>query len=93
MFISFSKCPPPQITDRCWGGTDAWLAIPRAGSHTEATERSPMDDVSSQLWHMSASQKHLSLKTKLNSVILVRERTMPTERPPLVGEVSANFCG
>ena len=31
--------------------------------------------------------------TKLNSVALVRERTIPTERPPLVGEVSANFCG
>jgi hypothetical protein len=24
---------------------------------------------------------------------LVRERTIPTERPPLVGEVSANFWG
>ena len=24
---------------------------------------------------------------------LVRERTIPTERPPPVGEVSANFCG
>ena len=29
---------------------------------------------------------------KLNSVALVRERTIPTERPPPVGEVSANFC-
>jgi hypothetical protein len=28
-----------------------------------------------------------------DSVALVRERTIPTERPPLVGEVSANFCG
>jgi hypothetical protein len=28
-----------------------------------------------------------------NSVVLVRERTIPTERPPLVGDVSANFCG
>jgi hypothetical protein len=28
-----------------------------------------------------------------NSVALVRERTTPTERPPLVGEVSANFYG
>jgi hypothetical protein len=28
-----------------------------------------------------------------NSVALVRERTVPTERPPLVGEVSGNFCG
>jgi hypothetical protein len=30
---------------------------------------------------------------KLNSVALVRKRTIPTERPPLVGEVSANLCG
>jgi hypothetical protein len=26
-------------------------------------------------------------------VAWVRERTIPTERPPLVGEVRANFCG
>jgi hypothetical protein len=32
-------------------------------------------------------------KKKLNSVALVRKRTIPTERPPLVGEVSANLCG
>ena len=30
---------------------------------------------------------------KLNPVALVRKRTIPTERPPPVGEVSANFCG
>jgi hypothetical protein len=28
-----------------------------------------------------------------NSMALVRQRTIPTERPPLVGEVSGNFCG
>jgi hypothetical protein len=28
-----------------------------------------------------------------NSVFLVRERTIATERPPLEGKVSANFCG
>jgi hypothetical protein len=27
-----------------------------------------------------------------NFVALVRERTVPTGRPPLVGQVSANFC-
>jgi hypothetical protein len=27
-----------------------------------------------------------------NSVALVLERTIPTERQPLVGEVSANLC-
>jgi hypothetical protein len=32
--------------------------------------------------------------TKTNSVVWVRERTIPTERPQHVGEVSANFfCG
>jgi len=35
----------------------------------------------------------LGTKLKLNSVALFRERTIPTERPPPVGEVSANFCG
>jgi hypothetical protein len=34
------------------------------------------------------------IKIKLtNSVALVRERNLPNEQPPLVGEVSANFCG
>jgi hypothetical protein len=28
---------------------------------------------------------------KLNSMALVRKQTIPTERPPLVGEVSANL--
>jgi hypothetical protein len=28
-----------------------------------------------------------------NSMVWVRERTIPTERPPLVGEMIANFCG
>jgi hypothetical protein len=28
-----------------------------------------------------------------NSVALVRKRTIPTERPLFVGEVSTNFCG
>jgi hypothetical protein len=30
---------------------------------------------------------------KKTSVASIRERTIPTERPPLVGEVSVNFCG
>jgi hypothetical protein len=33
------------------------------------------------------------LKLKLNSMAWVRERTIPTERPPLVSDVSANFWG
>jgi hypothetical protein len=35
-----------------------------------------------------------SIKNKqTNSRALVRQRTIPTEQPPLVGEVSANFRG
>jgi hypothetical protein len=30
---------------------------------------------------------------KLNPVALVREQTIPTERSPVVSEVSANFFG
>jgi hypothetical protein len=30
---------------------------------------------------------------KKNSMVLVRERTIPTERQPLVGKVSANVFG
>jgi hypothetical protein len=33
----------------------------------------------------------LNMELLTNSVALVRERTIPTERPPLVGEVIANF--
>jgi hypothetical protein len=33
----------------------------------------------------------LNLVLKKNSVVLVRMRTIPTERPQPVGEVSANF--
>jgi hypothetical protein len=37
--------------------------------------------------------KYLGKILRFNSVALVRDRTIPTERPPPVGEVSANFCG
>ena len=47
--------------------------------------RAPEDD--------ELTLKHVGAINKENSVALVRERTIPTERPPPVGEVSANFCG
>jgi hypothetical protein len=46
--------------------------------------------------YMAKTKMVMPLKmfsTITNSVALVRERTTPTQRPPLVGEVSANFCG
>jgi hypothetical protein len=47
------------------------------------------DDVGSKL----SANRWNNLVSITNSVVLVRERTIPTERPPLVGEVSANVCG
>jgi hypothetical protein len=35
----------------------------------------------------------LKTKTKLNSMVWVREGTIPTDRLPLVGEAIANLCG
>jgi len=42
---------------------------------------------------MSHYHTQLTIPIKKNSVSLVRERTIPTERPPPVGEVSANIYG
>jgi hypothetical protein len=36
---------------------------------------------------------HKYILKKKTSMVWVRERTIPTERPPPVGEVIANFCG
>jgi hypothetical protein len=43
--------------------------------------------------YQTARSHYSEHKTKTNSVALVRKRTIPTERPSLVGEVNANFCG
>jgi hypothetical protein len=53
------------------------------------------------LWSTDTLPKHyniseifsdVSTNQPTNSVALVRERTIPTERPPLVGKLSANLC-
>jgi hypothetical protein len=43
--------------------------------------------------HFAEEKRRCFRRIKKNSVALVRERTIPTEQPPPVGEVSANFCG
>jgi hypothetical protein len=44
--------------------------------------------------HVSAYvTMYIYIHKKINSVVLVRKRTISTEKPPHVGEVSANFCG
>jgi hypothetical protein len=44
-------------------------------------------------WTFWPEMIHKLRAKKLNSMVWVSERTIPTERPPLVGEVIANFCG
>jgi hypothetical protein len=41
----------------------------------------------------ATSKRDINNNNNNNSVRLVCERTIPTKRPPLVGQVSANFCG
>jgi hypothetical protein len=50
--------------------------------------------VSQRFLHLqSLLNRYIYITKKKNSVALVRKRTIPTERPPLVGDVSANLCG
>jgi hypothetical protein len=51
------------------------------------------DDVNLLGDNIDTIKKSTKLKLKLNSVAPIRKRTIPMERPPLVGEVSANFRG
>jgi hypothetical protein len=44
----------------------------------------------SPIYDMQIAENYKKKKTPWP---LVHKRTIPTERPPLVGEVSANFCG
>jgi hypothetical protein len=52
-----------------------------------------LDKEKNQCIRQKTGAQNIVKEIKLNSVALVRERTIPTERPPPVGEVSANFCG
>jgi hypothetical protein len=54
-------------------------------------------DNDSAFWYPHSVQEGCVASTseykQTNSMVWVRERTIPTERPPLVGEVIANFWG
>jgi hypothetical protein len=75
---SISVTPPPPQTYAMYKQAAWRVSLPLIWAYKQALKRE------------SAS---LSAKTKLNSMVWVRERTTQTERPPLVGEVIANFCG
>jgi hypothetical protein len=68
------------LRSRCLKKCCHWILmhIKRCSIHYQGTEI---------IWRLSRA----SFLIKLNSVAWVRERTIPTERPPLVGEVSENL--
>jgi hypothetical protein len=62
------------------------VAVNILNSHGQMTRRGP------PTWELGVGLT-IILNSKENSVTLVRERTIQTEQLPLVGEVTANFCG
>jgi hypothetical protein len=68
-----------------------WFSSVQPGDYSDSTLN---DDVTASLNILFHQQFYFTTKIDArDSVALVRERTIPTERPPLVGEVSANFSG
>jgi hypothetical protein len=61
--------------------------IPICLQNTHPTSAEYLINISNQTYE----QKSVLKKKKKNSMVWVRERTIPTERPQLVGEVIANF--
>jgi hypothetical protein len=60
----------------------------------EADHSPPSSAEVKKTWIYTSTPPYVSIvKHRYLSVALVRERTTPTDRPPLVGEVSANVCG
>jgi hypothetical protein len=80
----YSKCRPPA-----WTQTSApcLIAIPR---RSQIPVTIPIGEFFSSIAEYTSDFKW---PTKKNSMVWVRERTIPTERPPLLAEVIANFSG
>ena len=68
---------------------------PAADTKVNLTFRHSAPCILGQAFHYSTENAFciFNQQIKKKSVALVRMRTIPTERPPPVGEVSANFCG
>jgi hypothetical protein len=61
---------------------------------TEGNDRGIYENINQLLdWTNWGKSQNILLKQKTNSVVLARKWTIPTERPPLAGEVSVNFNG
>jgi hypothetical protein len=80
-------------------GTNCKVAIIHEGDVNKTQKKDTIKEYdwtsrTSNTWlkaHVLLSAKATAKLTKQNSVALVRERTIPTERPLHVGEDSASF--
>jgi hypothetical protein len=72
-----------------------WITIIPISWHTRTTRRNVISWNVLLKLRFKAAHSNISewYKLQTNSVVWVRERSTPTKRPPLVGEVIANFCG
>jgi len=96
---------PPSTTE----ATNKWSSISAPSTYLHVVGRDIFAFISAHVYYflgnLGASSSSMLMLCDLedlregdiyiqtNSVALVRTRTIPTERPPPVGEVSANFCG
>jgi hypothetical protein len=77
--------------------TSCWHKMAYSGismSIQTGTQRAiqfPADNSNYTRLDTTREEKQTTTKTTKNSVVWIRERTIPTERPPFVGEVSASF--
>jgi hypothetical protein len=88
--------PLTETSTRNIPGSKVWPAS-KANNRTSSASRFSRKcvnvDISQPYWppRPAVVIAILKQKKKINSVACIRERTILTERPPLVGEISANF--
>jgi hypothetical protein len=95
--------PPPPKGKQCWYWLDTKLGRPQSQPGCREVQKNiapariptpTIQPVASQYRNWAIQIHHFhNYQTKTSSMALVRERTIPTEWPPLVGKVTANLWG
>jgi hypothetical protein len=79
-----------QTQVKKWSWRQALRKLSRCSCLVTRLQNTSYTKTSHKCFENIAGFKYLGKQT--NSMAWVRKRTIPAERPPLVGEVSANFC-
>jgi hypothetical protein len=80
-----------------WAPTILWVFVVFLSPFRQCRDgipirQRPLPSKPFSIHHYLSAYHPILYELKLNSTTLVRERTMPTERPPLVGEVVPTFA-